>query len=79
MLVDTITNINPSRLAFLNRTAARVRYRHKPAKRLAVMEEGGLSVTFFERQRAITPGQSVVIYKGDVVLCGGIIKEVYFN
>ena len=34
-----------------------------------------LSVTFDEPQSAITPGQAVVLYDGDVVLGGGWIES----
>jgi len=34
-----------------------------------------MRVEFFEPQRAITPGQSVVVYNGDQVLAGGTIIE----
>ena len=40
------------------------------------MEGGRIRVTFDEPQRAITTGQTVVLYEGDTVLAGGIIKEV---
>jgi tRNA-specific 2-thiouridylase len=32
-----------------------------------------IKVKFFEKVRAITPGQSAVFYEGDDVVCGGII------
>ena len=33
-------------------------------------------VTFEEQQRAIAPGQSVVMYKDGVIIGGGIIAKV---
>jgi tRNA-specific 2-thiouridylase len=36
---------------------------------------GEVRVTFDEPQRAITPGQAVVFYDGDLVVGGGWIAE----
>lgn len=53
---------------------AKIRYRSKEAKAvLELLENKQAKVTFEEPQRAITPGQSVVFYIGDVVLGGGKI------
>ena len=37
-------------------------------------EDGRVYIRFDEPQRAITPGQSVVLYDGDIVIGGGIIS-----
>jgi tRNA-specific 2-thiouridylase len=59
------------------RVHAKIRHRHEPAP--ALVENAGngeVRVTFDEPQRAITPGQAVVFYDGDLVMGGGWIAEV---
>lgn len=54
---------------------ARIRYRHPINMcRIKKLSEGRYQVEFAKPQRAITPGQSVVFYRKDQVLGGGIIK-----
>ena len=53
---------------------AKVRYRAKEAKAKLTYKDNIAYVLFEEEQRAITPGQSVVFYIGDIVLGGGKIK-----
>ncbi|MBQ8227655.1 MAG: tRNA 2-thiouridine(34) synthase MnmA [Clostridia bacterium] len=54
---------------------AKVRYKQKETDAtIYPIENGDVKVVFDVPQRAITPGQSVVFYDGDVVLGGGIIK-----
>lgn len=57
------------------RVTARVRYHGKeePAT-LTFIDDNHFKLVFDTPQRAITPGQSAVIYDGDVVLGGGIIS-----
>ncbi len=56
------------------RVNARVRYRHKEQPCTAWQDENGLLyVKFDEPQRAITKGQSLVIFDDDTVLGGGEI------
>ncbi len=58
------------------RCMAKVRYRHKEQPATAViLEDGHARITFDEPQRAITAGQSAVLYESDTVLGGGIIYK----
>ena len=56
------------------RCKARVRYRHteQPAT-VYPLPDGKTKVEFDQPQRAITPGQTVVLYDGDTVIGGGTI------
>ena len=58
------------------RCSARIRYRHteQPAS-VFVQEDGSVRVLFDEPQRAVTPGQTLVLYDGDTVLGGGTIMK----
>ena len=57
------------------RVDAKVRYSQKAQPAYAVLlPDGRLSVKFDQPQRAITPGQSVVLYDGDIVVGGGVIE-----
>ena len=58
------------------RVQAKVRYKDDAAPaRVFPNEDGSLRVVFDEPKRAITPGQSVVMYDGDVLVGGGVIEE----
>jgi len=59
------------------RVTAKVRYRHTEQPATVYPEESGFArVEFDEPQRAITTGQAVVLYDGDLVIGGGTITEV---
>ena len=54
--------------------SAKTRYRqHDAACELQQASDGTLQLHFSEAQWAVTPGQSAVLYDGDVCLGGGII------
>lgn len=56
---------------------ARARYNQKEQPATVYPAENGLvKVVFHQPQRAMTPGQAVVLYDGDVVIGGGTIAEV---
>lgn len=58
------------------RAEARIRSRHAPAPATITPLAGArLDVHFDEPQRAVTPGQALVLYRGDLVLGGGWIER----
>ena len=55
---------------------AKVRYRQKDQDCNIKISKNKIAVSFKEPQRAVTPGQSVVIYKDDECLGGGEIESI---
>ena len=54
------------------RALARIRYRHKEAPAtITATSADAVSITFDEPQLAVTTGQAVVFYDGEIVLGGG--------
>jgi tRNA-specific 2-thiouridylase len=54
-----------------------IRHHHAPAKaRIELDAEGGFVARFASPQRAVARGQAAVVYDGDVVLGGGVIRGV---
>jgi tRNA-uridine 2-sulfurtransferase len=57
---------------------AKFRYRQEDSPvEVEMHEDGTATITFAEPQRAITPGQAVVLYDGEVCLGGGTIDGVF--
>lgn len=54
--------------------AAKTRYRQADAACRLSPDGEGFSLSFAQDQWAVTPGQSAVLYDGDVCLGGGIIS-----
>jgi len=76
LLADPVNFIAVPQLDGARRVTCKIRYRVQDAP--ATIEpapEGGVITRFDEPQAAITPGQSVVWYDGDVVVGGGIIQK----
>ena len=79
------TELEASQLAWVSGIApgeecnltAKVRYRQQDQEvSIEQISEGNMTLTFKQPQRAVTPGQSVVLYDGEVCLGGGIIETM---
>ena len=55
---------------------AKIRYRMEESLAVVNKENGKYIVEFSKPERAVMPGQSVVFYKKDEVIGGGVIKKV---
>ncbi len=55
--------------------AAKVRYRQKERPCFYSLKGGTLHVDFLDPVDTVAPGQSVVLYDRDAVLCGGVIQD----
>lgn len=53
----------------------RLRHRQKDKPCDVIVENDTAQIKFHEKQRAVAPGQSAVLYQGDVCLGGGIIER----
>ena len=59
---------------------AKFRYRQPDQKvKVTILDDKHIKVDFDERQRAITPGQFVVLYDSDGICYGGGIIDESFN
>ncbi len=80
MLVEDINLISIAELKEPLRVTVKARYSMKEVGAMIYpAEEKKIKVEFDEKQRAITPGQAAVFYKGDVVVGGGTIVKALFD
>jgi tRNA-specific 2-thiouridylase len=57
------------------RVSAKIRYRQADQACTVHTAGGGYRIDFATPQRAVTPGQSVVLYDGERCLGGGVIES----
>jgi tRNA-uridine 2-sulfurtransferase len=75
MIAREVNWVSWSGLSAPARAQVRIRNRHMPAAATITPVDGGrVEVLFDEPQRAVTPGQGVVFYSGDLVAGGGWIE-----
>lgn len=74
LVAEDLNFISVENITQKTRVKAKTRYSSKLADaQISPLEDGKLLVEFDEPQRAITPGQAVVFYDGDIILGGGTI------
>ena len=74
LLASEIYWVNPIDLSTPRRLTAKVRYRQSDQPCTLEKTASGYRATFDDPQRAVTPGQSVVFYDGEICLGGGVIE-----
>jgi len=76
LVADDCNGVAIERPQSAGRVNAKIRYNMPATPAMAIASDGmDLTVRFDNRQRAVTPGQAVVLYDGDTVLGGGTIRS----
>jgi tRNA-uridine 2-sulfurtransferase len=75
VITDISWTNKPSKIPF--RSGVSIRYHHPEYPAEIKKAPNGLKVKFLKSQRAITPGQAAVFYKGEELIGGGIIDKVF--
>ncbi|MCK9522131.1 MAG: tRNA 2-thiouridine(34) synthase MnmA [Proteobacteria bacterium] len=75
LLTDDAHWISGSAPTFPLACKAQIRYRSAPVDAVVTAQDHGLHVAFSRAQKAVTPGQAVVFYRGDCVLGGAWISR----
>ena len=75
LLASEMFWVNPLDFPLPQRLTAKVRYRQSDQACTLEKTAEGFRILFDEPQRAVTPGQSVVLYDGEICLGGGVIKS----
>lgn len=74
LYADDVNLISIEKISEPIRVTAKTRYSQTEMQATVYPHENGIKVVFDEPQRAVTAGQAVVLYDGDIVVGGGTIK-----
>lgn len=75
LIANKINWLSPKPPKELLNIYAQIRYQHPAQKAKLIFKNNQVKLLFFKPQKAITPGQAVVFYKGNEVIGGGMIKK----
>ena len=76
LVADNVNLIKYGDIAEKREFTVKIRYKDEGAPALCFIDKNQkLHIDFYEPRKAITPGQSVVMYEGNDVVGGGIITE----
>jgi len=76
LIANNLNWISMKKLKKPIKVKAKIRYRHEEAEvEVIPLDKEKIYVKFREPQMAITPGQAIVFYDGDVVVGGGVIEK----
>lgn len=73
VVLESFNYLSPDYRFDTNSLSASIRYRQIPSG--VKVDFSKLEFLFFTPQRAVSPGQSLVLYENDICIGGGIIKE----
>jgi len=73
LLCSDLNWISGKEPKFPLKAEAKIRYRHRLSPAVSSFSKEGLKIIFEKSQRAITAGQSIVFYKNEELLGGGVI------
>ena len=75
VVIHKVNYVSETHLSSSHRYFVKCHYREEP-KEIVIVEENTSSIQFefIEPHRAVAPGQSAVIYRDDMVVCGGVIN-----
>ncbi len=76
LIASEVSFVYQPKLDGAEEVEAKIRYRGEAVEATITPLDGGkVEVRFKRPQKAVTPGQAVVFYKGDTVFGGGIIER----